>query len=151
MIRTGVRIPDHCTVRAAVRGAPSSERLLTVCSQTTWIRPLETWDPILDKVAAFAPVVAYDRSGTAQSPWDGQPPTPQRANQRLKKLLETLGVPSPTILVGHSWGGVLARYFAGEYGATATDLDAVFASMEASTNSAPPAVRAESLMLMDLR
>ena len=35
--------------------------------------PLETWDPILAKVAAIAPVVAYDRSGTGQSPWDGQP------------------------------------------------------------------------------
>ena len=76
--------------------------------------PLETWDPILEKVAAFAPVVAYDRSGTGQSPWDGQPPTPQRANQRLKRLLELLGVPSPFVLVGHSWGGALARYFAGD-------------------------------------
>ena len=37
------------------------------------------------------------------------------ANQRLKKLLESLGVPSPFVLVGHSWGGALARYFAGEY------------------------------------
>lgn len=51
--------------------------------------PLETWDPILEKVAAFAPVVAYDRSGTGQSRWDGQSPTPQRANQRLRKLLES--------------------------------------------------------------
>ena len=141
--------------------------------------PLETWDPILEKVAAFAPVVAYDRSGTGQSPWDGQPPTPQRANQRLKKLLESLGVSSPVILVGHSWGGALARYFAGEYpqmvkavlyidptdvtmteptwqqmfasfGATPQDLEAFFSVMDTSTRSAPPAVRAEALVMMDL-
>lgn len=141
--------------------------------------PLETWDPILEKVAAFAPVVVYDRSGTGQSPWDGQSPTPQRANQRLKKLLESLGVPSPFILVGHSWGGALARYFAGEYpqmvqailyidptdvamtepmwqqmfasfGATAKDLDAFFAVMDTSTKSQPGAVRAEALLMMGL-
>jgi pimeloyl-ACP methyl ester carboxylesterase len=141
--------------------------------------PLETWDPILEKVAAFAPVVAYDRSGTGQSPWDGRPPTPLRANQRLKKLLESLKVSSPFILVGHSWGGALSRYFAGEYpqaltamlyidptdvtmtepmwqqlfasfGATAKDLDAFFEVMDTSTRNAPPAVRAEVLMMSDL-
>ena len=141
--------------------------------------PLETWDPILEKVAALAPIVAYDRSGTGQSPWDGQPPTPQRANQRLKKLLESLGVWSPVILVGHSWGGALARYFVGEYprmvkavlyidptdvtmteptwqqmfasfGATPRDLEAFFSVMDTSTRSAPPAVRAEALVMMDL-
>ena len=141
--------------------------------------PLETWDPILEKVAAFAPVVAYDRSGTGQSPWDGQPPTPQRTNQRLKKLLDSLGVSSPFILVGHSWGGALARYFAGEYpqmvkailyidptdvmmtepmweqmfasfGATAKDLEAFFEAQDASTRSAPAAVRAQVVVMMDL-
>jgi pimeloyl-ACP methyl ester carboxylesterase len=141
--------------------------------------PLETWDPILEKVAAFAPVVAYDRSGTGKSPWDGQPPTPQGANARLKKLIESLGVPTPIVLVGHSWGGALARYFAGEYpqlvkailyidptdvtmtepmwqrmfasfGATAQDLNAFFAVMDTSTRDLPAAVRAEALMMMDL-
>jgi pimeloyl-ACP methyl ester carboxylesterase len=48
-------------------------------------------------------VVAYDRADTGQSPWDDQPPTPQRANQRLKKLIDALGVTSPFI-VGHSRG-----------------------------------------------
>jgi pimeloyl-ACP methyl ester carboxylesterase len=123
--------------------------------------------------------VAYDRSGTGQSPWDGQSPTPQRANQRLKTLLESLKVPSPFILVGHSWGGALARYFAGEYpqmvkailyidptdvtmtepmwqqmfvsfGATAKDLEAFFAVMDSSTRSQPDAIRAEALMMMEL-
>lgn len=141
--------------------------------------PLETWEPILDKVAAFAHVVAYDRSGTGQSPWDGQPPTPQRVNRRLKTLLDSLGVTSPIVLVGHSWGGALARYFIAEYphmvkailyldptdvtmtqpmwqqmfasfGATAKDLDAFFALMDSSTTNVPPGVRAESLAILDL-
>ena len=141
--------------------------------------PLETWDPILEKVAAFAPVIAYDRPGTGQSPWSGQLLTPQPANQRLKRLLDSLGVTQPVVLVGHSWGGALARYFAGEYptmvkailyidptdvtmtepmwqqmfmsfGATARDLDAFFAVMDTSTKDLPPAVRAESMMMMEL-
>jgi pimeloyl-ACP methyl ester carboxylesterase len=141
--------------------------------------PLETWDQILVKVGAFAPVVAYDRPGTGKSPWDGQPLTPPHANQRLRKLLDAMGVPAPIVLVGHSWGGALARYFAGEYpqlvkailyidptdvtmtepmwqqmfasfGATARDLDAFFAVMDTSTKDLPPAVRAESMMMMQL-
>jgi pimeloyl-ACP methyl ester carboxylesterase len=141
--------------------------------------PLETWDPILEKVAAFAPVLAYDRSGTGQSPWDGEPPTPQRVNQRLKKLLVSLAIASPVVLVGHSWGGALGRYFAGEYpqlvkailyvdptdvtmtlpvweqlfasfGATPKDLEAFFSNMETSVKDLPPAVRAESLTLMNV-
>ena len=141
--------------------------------------PLDTWDAILERVSAFAPVLAYDRPGTGQSPWDNQPFTPQRANVRLKRLLESQKVSSPIILVGHSWGGALARYFVGEYpaaakavlyidptdvtmtepmwqqmfasfGAGAKELDAFFAVMDTSTKSLAPAVRAESLAMMEL-
>jgi pimeloyl-ACP methyl ester carboxylesterase len=75
--------------------------------------PLETWDPILSTVATFAPVVAYDRAGTGQSSWDSLPPTPQRGVARLRRLLATLDVAPPYMLVGHSWGGALIRYFGG--------------------------------------
>ena len=59
--------------------------------------PLDTWDAILEKVSAFAPVVTYDRPGTGQSPWDDQPLTPQRANVRLKRVLESLKVSEPIL------------------------------------------------------
>jgi pimeloyl-ACP methyl ester carboxylesterase len=77
--------------------------------------PLETWDPVLSAVATFAPVVAYDRAGTGQSTWDSLPPTPERVAARLRRLLDVLGVPPPYVLVGHSWGGVLIRYFGGSF------------------------------------
>jgi pimeloyl-ACP methyl ester carboxylesterase len=141
--------------------------------------PLETWDPVIEKVAAFAPVLAYDRPGTGKSTWNGHQLTPQHANLRLKTLLDTLGVQPPIILVGHSWGGALARYFAGEYpqmvkavlyidptdvmmtepmwqqmfasfGATPKDLDAFFTVMDTSTKDLPDPVRAESMMMMNL-
>lgn len=77
--------------------------------------PLETWDPILPAVARFAPVLAYDRSGTGESEWDGMPPTPERVGARLSDLLDRLQIVPPYVLVGHSWGGALVRFFAGAH------------------------------------
>lgn len=77
--------------------------------------PLETWDRVLDTVAQFAPAITYDRSGTGQSAWDGEPPTPARIVARLKRLLSELGAPPPYVMVGHSLGGALVRYFAGTH------------------------------------
>lgn len=75
--------------------------------------PLEIWGSIVLQVASIASVVAYDRAGLGQSEWDGETPTPQHVAGRLRRLLERIGAPPPYVLVGYSWGGVLARYFAG--------------------------------------
>jgi pimeloyl-ACP methyl ester carboxylesterase len=87
----------------------------TVVFKSGGSAPLETWDPVLPAVATFAPVVAYDRAGTGESSWDELPPTPERIGQRLQRLLSTLDVAPPYVLVGHSWGGALVRCFAGYY------------------------------------
>jgi pimeloyl-ACP methyl ester carboxylesterase len=75
--------------------------------------PLEVWQLIAPEVARFAPVITYDRAGLGQSAWDDNVPTPEHVASRLSTLLEDLGAEPPYILVGYSWGGVLARYFAG--------------------------------------
>jgi pimeloyl-ACP methyl ester carboxylesterase len=175
---TGFVQIDGVAVRVRSSLAPRAGAPVVVFESGAGI-PLDTWDPLLEKVSALAPVVAYDRPGTGQSPWGGQPFTPQHANQRLKTLLESLKVASPIILVGHSWGGALSRYFVGEYpemvkavlyidptdatmtepmwqemfasfGAGAKDLDAFFEVMDTSTRNLPEAVRAESTMMMEL-
>ncbi len=73
---------------------------------------LDVWGGILAQVAALAPVVAYDRAGLGRSEWDNQPPTPQHVTARLRRLLKQIGAEPPYVLVGYSWGGILARHFA---------------------------------------
>jgi pimeloyl-ACP methyl ester carboxylesterase len=58
-------------------------------------------------------VIAYDRAGLGRSEWDSATPTPQHAVNRLRRLLQQIGADPPYVLVGYSWGGILARYFAG--------------------------------------
>jgi len=77
--------------------------------------PVEAWQPVLAKLADFAPVLAYDRSGVGESPWDGEPPTPQHVNDRLRVLLQQFGAEPPYVLVGFSWGGPLIQYFAAHW------------------------------------
>jgi len=76
---------------------------------------LEIWGGIPLQVASIAPVVAYDRAGLGRSEWDDTTPTPQHVANRLRRVLQQIGADPPYVLVGFSWGGMLARYFAGYY------------------------------------
>jgi pimeloyl-ACP methyl ester carboxylesterase len=76
---------------------------------------LEIWGDVLPQLAQAAPVVAYDRAGLGRSEWDRIRPTPGHVAGRLRELLQVIRAEPPYVLVGYSWGGVLARYFAGEH------------------------------------
>jgi pimeloyl-ACP methyl ester carboxylesterase len=76
---------------------------------------LEVWRGILPQIASMAPVVAYDRAGLGRSEWDDMIPTPRHVTDRLRRVLRQIGADPPYVLVGFSWGGMLARYFAGYY------------------------------------
>ncbi len=76
---------------------------------------LGNWDMVIDDVATFAPVFAYDRSGVEKSEKVFQMPTVKVVAENLKALLTSLNIPPPYILVGHSMGGVYIRGFAGIY------------------------------------
>ncbi len=74
---------------------------------------LTAWGPLLEEVAGIVPVVAYDRAGIGESEWDGVEPTFEHVTGRLRRLLDEIGAEPPFVLVGHSFGGDLVRYFAG--------------------------------------
>jgi pimeloyl-ACP methyl ester carboxylesterase len=75
----------------------------------------DNWDSVVPDLAAKTTVVTYDRPGTGKSELGGLPTDGERAARDLHALLEKLGVPKPYLLVGHSYGGMVARLFASLY------------------------------------
>lgn len=76
---------------------------------------LGNWDTVIDQIAKFSPVLAYDRAGVEKSDKIFQMPTIKVVAENLKAILTTLNISPPYILVGHSLGGLYVRGFAGIY------------------------------------
>jgi pimeloyl-ACP methyl ester carboxylesterase len=70
---------------------------------------------IQSAVAAFTRVVAYDRAGQGWSDASPNPRTPVHLAGELETLLGRLDLQPPYVLVGHSFGGLLSRVYAGFY------------------------------------
>jgi pimeloyl-ACP methyl ester carboxylesterase len=73
------------------------------------------WDLVRPEVAAHTEACAYDRPGQA---WSEPAPAPrgiEASARELHLLLQRSGIKGPYILVGHSWGGLIARIYAHEY------------------------------------
>lgn len=77
--------------------------------------PLEAWGTWISQISDLAPVVAFDRPGIGKSKFDDMEPTPEREATDAHEVMRVLGVPPPYILIGHSWGGPLILYYAGDY------------------------------------
>ncbi len=67
-----------------------------------------TWGLVHPIVAQRVRAVVYDRAGTGRSDDDARPRTLDRLAGDLATLLRALGS-GPFVLVGHSWGGPIAR------------------------------------------
>jgi pimeloyl-ACP methyl ester carboxylesterase len=97
----------HALVRG--KGSPTVV-LLTGSGDYSFV-----WSLVAPAVGRFARTVTYDRAGDA---WSDLGPTPRTMRQEsfeLHQLLERAGVRPPYVLVGHSYGGLVARVFADEY------------------------------------
>ena len=77
---------------------------------------------VFPQASKFTRVCAYDRPGTSRNNntvTDStpvlQPTTAQQGVADLHALLTAAKEPGPYILVGHSWGGLIARLFASTY------------------------------------
>ncbi|MFD0661571.1 alpha/beta fold hydrolase [Thermocatellispora tengchongensis] len=84
----------------------------TVVFASGWGDSATTWADLQDTLAASGRrSCAYDRAGYA---WSSQGPGEQDVTTQaadLAALLSRAGEPGPFVLVGHSWGGHIARLF----------------------------------------
>ena len=77
--------------------------------------PAIFWWPVQEKVSAFARVCTYDRAGYGWSDPCRASRTIQERAEELHALLVNAAVPGPFVLVAHSYGGLIVRWFAREY------------------------------------
>lgn len=73
------------------------------------------WALVQPQIARHTETCSYDRPASA---WSDPGPAPRglkTSASELHRLLERAGVKGPYVLVGHSWGGLIARMYAHEY------------------------------------
>jgi pimeloyl-ACP methyl ester carboxylesterase len=68
-----------------------------------------SWGPIQEQLSKFTTVCSYDRAGLAWSPRSAHPRTPDRIVDELHAVISQL--PEPVVLVGHSFGALIARLY----------------------------------------
>ena len=71
-----------------------------------------SWSRVQPEIARGTRVCSYDRAGLAWSERSGSSRTMPAMVSELRNLLRHAGVEPPFVLVGHSFGGMVARAFA---------------------------------------
>ncbi|KAA0759325.1 MULTISPECIES: alpha/beta fold hydrolase [Bacillus] len=75
----------------------------------------ETWKKVQDRISQETSTFSYNRSGIGRSQVASVPTTCYNLVEELNELLLALEVEKPYILVGHSFGGLVARLYASLY------------------------------------
>lgn len=88
---------------------------VTVIFESGQSDSLETWGSLPDTVASFAHVFLYDRADIGKSDTSRQERTIPNIVTELKSILKHENINPPYILVGHSMGGFITRYFSSQY------------------------------------
>ncbi|NQF16305.1 alpha/beta hydrolase [Brevibacillus sp. HB1.3] len=91
----------------------------------------ETWKIVQDRISQEASTLSYDRAGIGRSPAAAVVPrTCRDLVEELYDLLREIEVETPCILVGHSFGGLVARLFTSLYPQLVSGLVLVDAAPE---------------------
>lgn len=81
-----------------------------------------SWSLVVPGVASITRVCAYDRAGLGWSDGGPLPRTAGRVADELHELLRRAAVPTPWILVGHSYGGLVVRLLAARHSRSVAGL-----------------------------
>jgi pimeloyl-ACP methyl ester carboxylesterase len=81
-----------------------------------------SWSLVQPELAALSLVCSYDRAGFGWSDPGPLPRTAGRIAGELRTLLDRAGVPPPFLMVGHSFGGLVALVFARRFAAETCGL-----------------------------
>jgi len=73
---------------------------------------LDSWYRMFDKLAEIGPVLAYNRPGIGKSSHSSDPQTVSACANDLVAVLRGARLSPPWIIVGHSFGGLIANYLA---------------------------------------
>jgi pimeloyl-ACP methyl ester carboxylesterase len=88
---------------------------LTVIFENGMSDSIEVWGSIPDSIALSARVFLYDRAGIGKSGLSKIERTIPNMVSELRGILKAREIKPPYILVGHSLGGIITRYFASNY------------------------------------
>ncbi|MCX6255739.1 MAG: alpha/beta hydrolase [Bacteroidia bacterium] len=88
---------------------------ITVIFENGMSDSLEAWGAIPDTVALFTHVFLYDRADIGKSDSSRQERTIPNMVLELKSILKHENINPPYILVGHSLGGYITRYFSSQF------------------------------------
>ena len=75
----------------------------------------QNWAMIQQAVSQFAHTVSYDRLGLGWSTPAVTDRIPSKVVEELRAMLQAASIAPPYLLVGHSFGGLVMRYFAAKY------------------------------------
>lgn len=92
-------------------GAGRSAVLLESGISTTSLN----WSLLQPELAAFVSTYSYDRAGLGWSDTDGAACSVARIAEDLHALVGAIDIPAPYILVAHSFGGYIARYYVSKF------------------------------------
>jgi len=111
--RTDPSPPDRIAVGAyQMQMAQQGSGRYTVIFESGFATGMGTWRKVAPEVAKSARVVTYSRAGLGSSDARPEPRTILQSSLELDQLIASARLQPPFILVGHSYGGLLARAFA---------------------------------------
>lgn len=104
-----VELPDGRRIRTIVAGEADGPLIVFEAGMSA---PAACWVHTQRELSAHGRTLSYDRAGYGGSDIDPSDRTLERLTDDLAGVLDAVGETRPVILVGHSWGGPILRYFA---------------------------------------